>query len=216
MQRTENNRTKTILKQDSKSSKEDQNIGVVANPPGSSSNLWCCCRSAAAPLLLCYGSAMAPLSLHCIAPAVATQSLLLSPPLLLRYCSDVASLLLCCRFCRDVATAVSPVVATLSLLLSLLLPLHCYSGCHSGVALVSLRYPYVISLLFLRCCSATAAVTPAVTPAVTALLSLRFFTFVASRGRIMVTVFIGDCQARVSSSLQGCSTLQKTVKVESY
>ena len=39
-------------------------------------------------------------------------------------------------------------------------------------------------------------------------------TVVASRGIIRVTVTIGDCQARVSSSSEGSSTLQKTVKVE--
>ena len=38
-------------------------------------------------------------------------------------------------------------------------------------------------------------------------------TVVASRGIIRVTVTIGDCQARVSSSSEGCSTSQKTVKV---
>ena len=41
-------------------------------------------------------------------------------------------------------------------------------------------------------------------------------TVVASRGIIRVTVTIGDCQARVSSSSEGFSTLQKTVKVETY
>ena len=39
-------------------------------------------------------------------------------------------------------------------------------------------------------------------------------TVVASKGIIRVTVTISDCQARVSSSSEGCSTLQKTVKVE--
>ena len=38
-------------------------------------------------------------------------------------------------------------------------------------------------------------------------------TVVASRVIIRVTVTIGDCQARVSSSSEGCSTSQKTVKV---
>ena len=37
---------------------------------------------------------------------------------------------------------------------------------------------------------------------------------VVSRGIIRVTVTIGDCQARVSSSSEGCSTWNKTVKVE--
>ena len=59
-------------------------------------------------------------------------------------------------------------------------------------------------------------VIPAISPIVTALLTLELFTVVASRGRIKVTVFIGDCQARVPSSSEGCSTSQKTVKVEAY
>ena len=46
----------------------------------------------------------------------------------------------------------------------------------------------------------TPAVAPAIAPAVTPLLSLGLLTIVASRGRIWVTVFIGDCQARVSPS----------------
>ena len=58
------------------------------------------------------------------------------------------------------------------------------------------------------------AVTPAISPAVTALLSLGLISVIASRGRIKVTVFISDCQARVSSSSEGCSTSQKTVNVE--
>ena len=57
-------------------------------------------------------------------------------------------------------------------------------------------------------------VAPAIAPIVTPLLLFGFFTVVASRGRIKVTVFIGDWQARVSSSSEGCSTSQKTFKVE--
>ena len=60
------------------------------------------------------------------------------------------------------------------------------------------------------------AVTTAIAPAVTPLLLLGLFTVVASRGKIWVTVFIGDCQARVYSSSEGCSILQKTVKVKAY
>ena len=41
-------------------------------------------------------------------------------------------------------------------------------------------------------------------------------TVVTSRGIIRVTVNIGDFQACVSSFLEGCSTSQKTVKVETY
>ena len=62
----------------------------------------------------------------------------------------------------------------------------------------------------------TPDVAPAIAPAVTPLLSLGFFKVVASRGRIWVTVFIGDFQARVSSSTDGFLTSHKTVKVEDY
>ena len=70
----------------------------------------------------------------------------------------------------------------------------------------------------------TPAVTPAIAPAINPdiapdvipLLSLGLILVVVSRGRIRVTFFICDCQARVSSSSEGCSTSQKTVKVEAY
>ena len=149
-----------------------------------------CCRSGVAPLLFCYQSAIAPL--------------------LLCYCPAVAPLSLCCRFCRSVAADVAFAIDTLSLLLSLLLSLHCHSCCRSGVALVLLCYRSVISPPSLCCCSAAAAVTavvaPDIDPADIPLLSLGLLTVVASRGRIKVTVSIGDCQARVSSSSEGCST----------
>ena len=140
-----------------------------------------CCRASVAPLshrycstiapllshllLLRSCTAIAPISWHCrsaaVAPAVATQSLLLSHPLSLCFHAIVEPLLLRYHFCRSVAADVAPDVRTVSLLLSLLL-----------------------------------SITP-----------------VASRGRIRVTVFIGDCQACVSSSSEGCSTSQKKVKV---
>ena len=52
----------------------------------------------------------------------------------------------------------------------------------------------------------TPDVAPGIDPAVTPLLSLGLFMVVALRGRIRVTVSIGDYQARVSSSSEGCST----------
>ena len=135
------------------------------------------CRAAVAPLSHRYCSTVAPLlllllslrsrtaiaalSLHCrstaVAPAIATQSLLLSPPLSPRCRAVVASLLLRYCFCCSVDAAVAPAVATVSLLLSLLLSL----------------------------------------------------TVVASRGRIRVTIFIGDCQARVYSSQRGVRIRRK-------
>ena len=62
----------------------------------------------------------------------------------------------------------------------------------------------------------TPDVAPAIAPAVTPLMLLGLISFVASRGRIRVTVFISDFQSRVSSFSEGCLTWQKTVKVESY
>ena len=59
-------------------------------------------------------------------------------------------------------------------------------------------------------------VATAIALIVTALLLLGLISVVASRVIIGVTVFIGDCQARVSSSSEGCSTSQETVKVEAY
>ena len=53
----------------------------------------------------------------------------------------------------------------------------------------------------------TPDVDPAIALAVTPLLSLGLFTVVSSRGIIRVRVSIGDCQAHVSSSSEGYSTL---------
>ena len=47
----------------------------------------------------------------------------------------------------------------------------------------------------------TPAVAPAIATAVTPLLSIGLILVVSSRDRIRVTVSIGDCQARVSSTL---------------
>ena len=130
------------------------------------------CRAAFAPLSHRYRSTVAPLMLlllslrsrttiaplfrHCrsasFTSAVATQSLLLSPPLSLRCRAVVAPLLLFYSFCFSVGAAVASAVTTVSLMLSLLLSL----------------------------------------------------MVVSSRGRIRVTVFIGVCQTRVSSSSEGC------------
>ena len=73
-----------------------------------------------------------------------------------------------------------------------------------------------LSLLYNFCSYIATAVAPAVATVLLLLLLLLSLTVVDSRGRIRVTVFIGDCQARVSSSSEGCSTSQKTFKVETY
>ena len=111
------NRKKTRLKQDIKSRKENQNVVVVANPPGSSLLR---CRTTIDPLLHRYRYAVALLSPRCrtaiaplsfryrdaaVAPAVTTQShryhTAITP--LSRHCCSAA-----------VAPAVAPAVATQS------------------------------------------------------------------------------------------------------
>ena len=64
--------------------------------------------------------------------------------------------------------------------------------------------------------SVTRDIAPAIAHAFTPQLLLGFFTVVSSRGRIRVTVFIGDCPVHVSSSSEGCSTSLKAVKMEAY
>ena len=78
--------------------------------------------------------------------------------------------------------------------------------CRTAVALAQRGYKqFNIELLLLYCRST-----------VPSAVNRKVHTVVTSRGIIKVTVTIGDCQARVSSSSEGCSTLQRTVKVESY
>ena len=101
-------RKKKILKQDSKSRKENQNVVVVANPHGSSSLR---CRTAIAtlshrycydvtPMLHRYRYAVAPLSLRCctaIAPISFRCCSATVAPLLRRCRTDNAPLSLHCR-----------------------------------------------------------------------------------------------------------------------
>ena len=151
------------------------------------------CRSAAVDLLpRCCRTAIAPLSLHCrsaaVAIAVATQSH--------RYCTAIAPLSLrCCCSCvatqsRRYRTAIAPLLRR----------------CWTAVAPAQIGYKqFKIELILLYCHST-----------VTYAVDRKVHMVVASRGIIRVTVTIGDCQARVSSSLEGFSTSQKTVKVETY
>ena len=79
-------------------------------------------------------------------------------------------------------------------------------SCRTAVAQAQIEYKqFNIELLLLYCHSTVASA-----------INMKVHTVVPSRGIIRVTVTIGDCQARVSSSSEGCSTLQKTIKVESY
>ena len=161
-------RMKTILKQDSKSRKEDQNVVVVTNPSGSSSNTCHCCRSAVAPLSLHCRSVVSPLSyryLSAVAPLLLLCRTAIAP-LLHLYHTSIAPLLLRCLSAavdtqshRYRSAAVTPAVDTQSLLL--LPPL--LIRCHSAVAPQSL-----LSLCF-RCCRSCCsnAVTDAIAPAVT-------------------------------------------------
>ena len=157
-------------------------------------------------------TAITPVLLHCcsaaVAPAFATQ--------LHRYCTGIAPLLLCC----------------------------CRSCCHCAVSPLSYRYrttvaPLLLLLRSLRSCTTIAPLSrrcqTAVAPAqrgykqfkielmllyfhstATSAVDRKVHTVVASKVIIRVTVTIGDCQALVSSSSEGCSTSQKTVKVETY
>ena len=112
-----------------------------------------------------------------------------SAPLSLRYRTGIAPLSLCCFFscCRYA-------VAPLS------------HRCRTAVAPAQRGYKqFNVELLLLYCHST-----------VTSAVNRKVHAVFPSRGIIRVTVTIGDCQARVSSSSEGCSTLQKTVKVESY
>ena len=161
-------RMKTILKQDSKS-RQRQDIVPVSNLKARKIR-----TLLSLPIHLYHhpiaAAAVTPLSLRCLsaafAPAVVKLSLLLSPqqlfrcrsavaPMSLRCCScchsAVAPLSLCSRFCRSVAAAVAPAVATLSLLISLLMSLHCHSCCRPGVAPLSFRYHSAVAPLLLRC-----------------------------------------------------------------
>ena len=128
-------------------------------------------------------------------------------PLLHRCRTAIAMLSLCCRSavtplslrCRS--AAVAPTFDTQLLLLSPLLSLRCCSA----VTPLSL------------CCRFCHSIAAAAVATLSLLLSpLMSLTVVASRGRIRVTVFIGNCQACVSSSSEGYSTLRKIVKVEAY
>ena len=161
-------RKKTIFKQDSKSRKEDQNVFLVSNPPGSSS-LRCCtaiaplslrCRSVVALMSHRYFTAIVPMSLRRCRSVVA--------PLLHRYCTGIAPLSLrCCCFCYRYAVA--PIshryCATVAPLLSLLLSLRSRS-CYR------LRCRSVVAPLSHRCRSAIVSVAPL--PLMLLLMSQRY------------------------------------------
>ena len=193
-------RKKKRLKQDSKSRKEDQNVFVVANPIGSSSLI---CRTAIIPLSRRYRYTVALLLLRChtdIAPLSHHYCTAVAPPLLLCCCADVAPLSLHC-----LSAAFAPVVATqLHRYRTAIAPLS--RRCWTAVAPAQRGYKqFKIEMLLLYCNSTVAYA-----------VDRKVHKVVASRGIIRVTVTIGDCQARVSSSSEGCSTSQKTVKVETY
>ena len=171
-----------------------------------------CCRHQSNWIIIAlrshrYCSAVTPISLRCCSVVA---------PLSHRYCTGIAPLLLrCCRSCccYVVAPLLQPYCSTVSLLLLLLLLLHSRTAiallsrrCRTAVAPSQIGYKqFNIELLLLYCHSTVASA-----------VNRKVHTVVPSRGIIRVTVTIGDCQARVSSSSEGCWTLQKTVKVESY
>ena len=149
-------------------------------------------------------SAVAPILLRCCSVV---------DPLSHRYRTGIAPLSLrCCRSCcrYTVAPLLHRYCSTVNLLLLLLLSIHSRTAiaplsrrCRNAVAPAQRGYKqFNIELLLLYChCTVASAV------------NRKVHTVVASRGIIRVTVTIGDCQARVSSSSEGCSTSQKTVKV---
>ena len=140
-----------------------------------------------------YCTAIAPLSLRCCRSCCCYTV----TPLLHRYCTAIAPL--SHRYC-----------ATIVLLLSLLMSLRSRTAiallsrrCQTAVAPSQRGYKqFKIDLMLLYCHST-----------VTFAVDRKVHTVVASIGIIRVTVTIGDCQVRVSSSSEGCSTSQKTVKV---
>ena len=153
------------------------------------------CRNAAVatPLSRCFCTAIALLLFHCcsaaVAPAVATQSH--------RYCTAIVPLSLCCchSCCRYAVTPQSlrshTAIAPLS------------HRCLTAVSPAHREYKkFNIELVLLYCHSTVASD-----------VNRNVHTVVSSRGTIRVTVTISDCQERVSSSSEGCSTSQKTVKV---
>ena len=189
--------------------------------------LHCCC-SVVTLLLHRYHTAIPPLSLRCcrsccryaVAPLSfhyrATLNPLLSLLLLLRSRTAIAPLLL--RFCSSLCRyAVAPLShryrATVAPLLSLLLSLRSRTAiaplsrlCRTAVTPAHRGYKqFNIELMLLYCHFTVASA-----------VDRKVHTVVASRGIIRVTVTISDFQARVSSSSEGCSTSQKTVKVETY
>ena len=158
-------------------------------------------RYAVAPLSHRYRYAVAPLS-HRYRTAIDTLShryrSAVTPPLLLRFCAAVAPLSLhCCT------APVAPLVSTQS---------HRYCSTVAPQPLLLLHSRTAIAPLLL-CCRCYCfcyrnSITSAIAPAVTHGRRLKR----QNQGN----GFIGAFQARVSSSSEGCSTSQKTVKVENY
>ena len=167
----------------------------------------CCCTDIAT-LSHRYRTAIVPLLLRRCCSVVALLSH--------RYRTGIAPLSLrcCCSCCRYAVTLLSHrYCSTVAPLLSLLLSLRSRTAiaplsrrCRTAVAPAQRGYTqFKIELLVLYCHSNVASSA-----------DRKVHTVVASRAIIRVMVTIGDCQARVSSSSEGCSTSQKTIKVETY
>ena len=145
-------RKKTRLKQGSKSRKENLNVVVVANPPGSISLR---CRTTIPPLSYRYRYAVALLLLRCCTAITLLLFCCCSAVVAMlshRYCTGIPPLLLrcCCSCCRHA-------VAPLSL------------RCRTIVEPLLLRPRDIINNSNLNCCCST--VTPLLL-----LLSIRRFT----------------------------------------
>ena len=163
------------------------------------------CSSIVARLSHRYHTAIVPLSRCCCRSVVALLSQ--------RYCTAITPLSLrcCCSCCLYAVTpllhryraAVAPLLSLLLLLRSRTAIATLSHRCLTAVAPAQREYKQIkIELLLLYYNSTIASA-----------VDRKVHTVVISRGIIRVTVTIGDFQARVSSSSEGCLTLQKTVKV---
>ena len=155
-----------------------------ASPP-----LSLCCCTDIATLSLCCRSAVAPLShryISAVAPPLSLRCRAAIAPLSHRYCSTVAPLLLLLLLLRS-RTAITPLSRR----------------CRTAVSPAQRGYKqFNIEMLLLYCHSTASSA-----------VNRKVHMVVVSRGILRVTVTIGDCQVHVSSSSEGCSTSQKTVKV---
>ena len=156
-----------------------------------------CYRTAIVPFLLCRCLSVVALPSHRYRTGITLLLLLCCCSCC---CYYVAPLLFHCR-----STAITTAVDTqLHRYCTVVAPL--LNRCRSGPTPSQRGYKqFKIELLLLYCHSNVASA-----------VDLKVHTVVAPRGITRVTLTIGDCQERLSSSSEWCSTSQKIVKVETY